>query len=102
MVPVWALVREARARAGLTQAALATRAGTSQPAIARYERARTLPDLETLQRIIEACGLELRWELVEPDPQRAANEQAALERTVEQRLQANDDHTALVHPLRHG
>ena len=55
--PVWALIREARHRAGITQAELARRVGTSQPAIARYERARAMPDLPTLHRIVEACGL---------------------------------------------
>ncbi|MGH9154509.1 MAG: helix-turn-helix domain-containing protein, partial [Acidimicrobiales bacterium] len=39
-----------------SQAQLAARAGTSQPAIARYEKARTMPDLATLHRIVEACG----------------------------------------------
>jgi transcriptional regulator with XRE-family HTH domain len=33
--PVWALIRRARQLAGLTQAQLAERAGSSQPAIAR-------------------------------------------------------------------
>jgi transcriptional regulator with XRE-family HTH domain len=98
--PVWALIREARRRAGLTQAELATRVGTSQPAIARYERARAMPDLDTLHRIVEACGFELRLELAQPDPQRAAAERIALERTPEERLQANTRQVALVHALR--
>ena len=100
--PVWALVRDARRRAGLTQADLARRAATSQPAIARYERARALPDLATLQRIVEACGLELRFELAEPDHQRGAEERIALERTTEERLEANTRQAELIHALRHG
>ena len=100
--PVWALIREARRRAGLTQAELATRAGTSQPAIARYERARAMPDLSTLHRIIEACGFELRLELAEQDEQRVAAEEAALERTVEERLLANDHQVELISALRRG
>jgi transcriptional regulator with XRE-family HTH domain len=100
--PAWALVREARQRAGLTQAELAARVGTSQPAIARYERARAMPDLTTLQRIVEACGLELRLELAEPDAQRAAAERAALERTAEERIRANLRQADLVRALRHG
>jgi transcriptional regulator with XRE-family HTH domain len=100
--PVWALIREARRRAGLTQAELAKRAGTSQPAIARYERARSMPDLPTLHRIAEACGLELRLELAEPDPQREAAAQIALERTPEERLEANTRQVELVHALRRG
>lgn len=100
--PVWSLLREARHRAGLSQVELARRAGTSQPAIARYERARSMPDLSTLHRLIEACGLELRLELSEPDRQREASERAALDRSVEQRLDAVEQHTELIHQLRGG
>lgn len=53
-----ALIRELRLAAGLSQRALARRAGTSQPAIARYERGITTPSWETLQRLAAACG---RW-----------------------------------------
>ncbi len=53
------LVSSARRRAGLTQRALAARAGTSQAAIARYESGRHVPDLRTLTRLVAACGLEL-------------------------------------------
>lgn len=100
--PLWALIREARRLAGLTQAELAKRVGTSQPAIARYERARSMPDLATLHRMIEACGLELRLELAEPDPQREAAARVALARTPEERLQANTRQAELVHALRNG
>lgn len=100
--PVWALVREARRRAGLTQAELARRAHTSQSSIAAYERARTMPDLATLFRLVEACGLELRLELAEPDPQRVASERAARGRSVEQRLATNESFTELAAELRSG
>jgi transcriptional regulator with XRE-family HTH domain len=62
-VVAWAIVQEARRRAGLTQRALAERAGTSQAAIARIERGRQSPSIETLQRILHACGLELRMRI---------------------------------------
>ncbi len=100
--PVWALVREARRRAGLTQLELARRAHTSQSSIAGYERARTMPDLATLFRLVGACGLELRLELVEPDDQRTAAERAARERSVEDRLVTNESFTELVSELRSG
>jgi hypothetical protein len=61
-----------------------------------------MPDLATLHRLVEACGLELRLILGEPDPQRVANEQAALERTVEQRFDAVEQYTELVSALRDG
>ena len=52
----------ARARAGLSQAELAERMGTSQSAIARLERGQTLPSTKTLIRFAEATGskVELR------------------------------------------
>lgn len=100
--PVWALIGEARHRAGLTQAELALRVGTSQAAIARYERARSMPDLGTVHRIVEACGLELRLELAEPDRQRDAAATIALERTAQERLEANTRQVELVHALRRG
>jgi transcriptional regulator with XRE-family HTH domain len=100
--PVWALLREARRRAGLTQAELAARASTSQPAIASYERARTMPDLTTLFRLVDACGLELRLVLVEPDRQRVAAEQAARQRSVEEQLATNESFTDFAAELRGG
>lgn len=55
-------LRTARTRAGLSQAALAKRAHTSQPAIARYEAGTTAPSIATLERLLAATGstLELR------------------------------------------
>ena len=55
------LVR-ARQRAGLSQAELAERMGTSQSAIARLESGRTLPSAKTLIRFAEATKskIELR------------------------------------------
>ena len=52
----------ARARAGLSQAELAERMGTSQSAIARLESGRTLPSAKTLLRFAKATGskVELR------------------------------------------
>lgn len=53
------MIREARASAGLSQQALAEAAGTSQPAVARYESGRAEPRVDTLARILAACGLRL-------------------------------------------
>jgi transcriptional regulator with XRE-family HTH domain len=60
------LLRTARARAGFSQRELAERARTSQPAIARYERARATPDLATIERLVGACGLALELKLGRP------------------------------------
>lgn len=50
---------DARARAGLTQAELAERIGTRQPAIARIEGGQ-LPSTSTLLKIAAATGHRLR------------------------------------------
>ena len=47
---------KARRRAGLSQAELAARMGTSQSAIARAESGQTLPSTKTLLRYAEATG----------------------------------------------
>jgi uncharacterized protein len=59
VMDVAALIRRARTAAGLSQAELAMRAGTSQPALARYETGVTLPTLPTLERVLSACGRRL-------------------------------------------
>ena len=56
MTDVAATIRHAREGAGLTQTELAIRAGTSQPALARYETGASLPALPTLERLLAACG----------------------------------------------
>lgn len=61
------LVREARRRAGLTQAELAERTGTTQSAIARLERGVGSPTMQRISELIEACGLELRVRFVAAD-----------------------------------
>ncbi len=64
---VGALVREARVRRGFTQAALATAARTSQPAIARLEAGLLSPSVKTLERILAALGLRLEMATKETD-----------------------------------
>lgn len=55
------LIREARKRAGLTQAALAKKADTTQTVIARLESANDsrIPSLDLLQRIASALKARL-------------------------------------------
>lgn len=57
------LVFQARAVAGLTQAELASRIGSSQPTIARWESGRQLPSVRSLLRLAEATGFHLRVSL---------------------------------------
>lgn len=61
------LLKEARLRAGLTQAELARRLLRSQSQIARWERGDVKPSLETLRELIRACGLELGFRLANYD-----------------------------------
>lgn len=61
------LIRVARKRAGLTQAQLAEKAGTSQPAIARWEAGERDPGFGTLQRLIHACDLDMSIALNQAD-----------------------------------
>jgi transcriptional regulator with XRE-family HTH domain len=61
------LVREARRRAGLTQAQLAGRVGTTQSAIARIETGAVAPSLKRLTELVRACGFDIDVRLVPRD-----------------------------------
>src|SRR5689334_16555272 len=58
------LLQVARWHAGLSQAEVAQRAGTSQQTLMRYETGRTQPTLPTLARLLAACGMGLDPALV--------------------------------------
>jgi transcriptional regulator with XRE-family HTH domain len=58
------LVRYARRRAGLSQRALAQRAGVPQSTVARIELGRLIPRIDTLERILRATGRTLTSEPV--------------------------------------
>lgn len=55
---IW--VNQARRAAGLSQRELSRLAGVPQSAIARIERGQQVPRADTLTRLLEACGFELR------------------------------------------
>ena len=55
---------KARLRAGLSQAELALRMGTSQSAIARLESGQTLPSTKTLLHYAEATGSRFHLRLL--------------------------------------
>jgi transcriptional regulator with XRE-family HTH domain len=61
------LIREARLRAGLTQAELSERSGTQRSVIARWEQGAVSPTFDNMLAIIEACGFELPLMLVARD-----------------------------------
>lgn len=56
---VAALLRSARQRAGLTQQAVATRAGLPQSVISAYERGRREPSVPMLAKLVAAMGFRL-------------------------------------------
>lgn len=84
------LVVDARQRTGLSQAALAARAGVSRSAISAIEHGKRDPGLEYLQRILRAAGFDIHPGLaphddhddvlkalgarLDPDVRRARNE----------------------------
>ena len=78
-------IKRLRRIAGLTQAALAARAGTSQPTVAAYESGRKSPRLDTVQRLAGAAGLEA---IVEFHPPLTREERRSLElhREIAERL----------------
>ena len=53
------LIRQARNRAGLSQAELAAEAGVTQSVISAYESGQRQPSIPALARLIEAAGFEL-------------------------------------------
>ena len=63
-----AIIREARLRAGLTQAELAERTGRERSVIARWEQGAVAPSVDTLLTLIEACGFDLPLELGPYEP----------------------------------
>ncbi len=60
-------IREARLRAGLTQAELSPRTGTQRSVIARWEQGAVSPSFDNMLEVIEACGFELPLMLVPRD-----------------------------------
>jgi transcriptional regulator with XRE-family HTH domain len=61
------LIREARTRAGMTQAELAERTGRDRSVIARWEQGLVSPPLESLVACVQACGFDLPFVLVPLD-----------------------------------
>ena len=66
------MVRRARRSARLSQRGLAASTGVEQAAIARIERGLVQPRVETLARLLRACGWELLARpLIIPDVDRS-------------------------------
>jgi transcriptional regulator with XRE-family HTH domain len=61
------VIREARKRAGLSQAELAERLGRPQSSVGRWETGRRTPSLEVVREVARACGLDLTYGLARAD-----------------------------------
>jgi transcriptional regulator with XRE-family HTH domain len=90
------LVREARRRAGLTQAELASRAGTSQSGIARWESGRTAVSLDDVIRLVRLCGFDLELMMLPRDESDIAQATRLANLTGQERI---DRHTRLARQL---
>lgn len=90
-MPAWTLLREARARAKLSQRRLAERAGTAQSEIARIETGRQEPGYATLERLVRAAGFDLKIELVPHDNHDERLIDAMLAFPVEERLDSLEE-----------
>jgi transcriptional regulator with XRE-family HTH domain len=99
-VVAWALLREARAQAGLSQRALAARAGVAQSEIARIENGRQDPSLSRLAELVRAAGFDLEMHLVPRDyhDDRLIREMLAL--PVEERLDSIEEQSAFFASVR--
>jgi transcriptional regulator with XRE-family HTH domain len=83
------ILLDARERSGLSQRALAQRAGTAQSVVARIELGATSPTTDTLRRLLDAAGFELGMSLrpkLVLDPQELNDVPRILGLTPEQRL----------------
>lgn len=72
------LIREARMRAGLTQAELSELTGRERSVIARWEQGVISPPIESLLACIHACGFDLPFVLVPVDRSRDEELHASL------------------------
>ena len=80
------IVREARRRAGLTQAELAVRAGVPKSTVGRIESEARVPSTQMVERLVRAAGLEVSVSLSEPDPGTDSMFERTLRRSPAERL----------------
>ena len=97
------LIREARRRAGLTQAELAATAGTSQSGIARWESGRTAVSLDDVVRLVRLCGFDLEVMLMPRDDSDMAQATRLAKLTGQERIERHARLTRQLSGLRkHG
>ncbi len=81
------ILKESRLRAALTQAELGRRTGRAQSQIARWEKGKVQPSLETLRGLVRACGLELTYRLANYDDSYVAYIERLLELSPQERIE---------------
>ena len=84
------VIREARLRAGLTQAELAARLGRERAQVARWEIGAQEPSFANLRSVVEACAFMLRVEIAEREetPELDAELIVSVPQAPQQRVQA--------------
>ena len=85
---VAALMRGARGLAGLSQAQLAGRVGTTQAVVSRWERGAEVPRLDALARALQACGFETDLVFRRRDDVDRTQIESALTLTPDERLES--------------
>ena len=85
-------IRMLRERTGLTQQALASAAGTSQPTIAAYESGAKSPTLRTLENLAAALDLEMLTDFV-PRMTREDRRSLAFHRAIAELIEREPDRT---------
>jgi transcriptional regulator with XRE-family HTH domain len=88
------LLRAARRAAGITQAELSRRAGTTQPAVASYESGAKKPSLATLSRLLDGCEHDVEV-LAHPRVRRGAASLAGLSATIAEDLSGDRERDAV-------
>ncbi len=88
------LIRDARQAAGITQLELASRADTTQPAVAAYESGARAPNLTTLERLLDACDYDVAV-LANPRVRRGAASLADLAQAIAEDLDRGREQDAL-------
>ena len=90
-MPAWALLREARAQAKLSQRALAERAKVAQSEISRIESGRQEPSFPRLEQLLRAAGYDLKVELTPHDDHDEQLIRQMLALPVEERLDSLEE-----------
>lgn len=63
MEKIGAYIKECRVKKGLSQRTLAKQIGVSRNTLDRYEKGKSVPDIETVQKIEQSLGISLLREL---------------------------------------